>query len=564
MKVVYHKIATYDDEIYIKLLGEMAASESSCNGADDDDSETKILLTDVFDVNRKRQRVTLTTTSISWEDEIDPKSCERISLDEVVAVTPAEFVYQGCHTVLKSRWNTKIQETSSLNADGFQLHIINRVWKYRWKLGNIIFTHIDNNTLNLWTTSIYNLIKSFCHRPQRLLVFINPYGGKKQAVQIYERKVQPLFNLARIDAHVVVTQKANHAKELLLELPLNKVDGIIGVGGDGTFNELLNGLILRSQRDAAIDANDQNESLIKPKLRLGIIPGGSTDAMAFVTSGINDPVTAALHIILGDSIGVDVSGVYSGNRLLLYCTTMLAYGYFGDILKASEKYRWMGPHRYDWSGFRQLLKLKSYKADINFNSNPKPQSSPVDDRRCVAGCDICASAVDHLLGNADDKENDQVWKNVCGKFVGVNMATTSCKCLRTSKGISPSAHIGDGYTDLILVSKCSKFNYLRYLLAIATPCVSPFNLNFVQVHRVREFQFKSVGSALNRQEASGEWESVVANQDSSSRNNSVWNCDGEIISESTIGVKVHCQLINLFARGIEDVSENLQSVNYQM
>ena len=35
-------------------------------------------------------------------------------------------------------------------------------------------------------------------RPRILKVFINPFGGKKRAVQIYEKDVRPLWELAGI------------------------------------------------------------------------------------------------------------------------------------------------------------------------------------------------------------------------------------------------------------------------------------------------------------------------------------------------------------------------------
>ena len=43
-------------------------------------------------------------------------------------------------------------------------------------------------------------------RPRRLLVFVNPYGGKKQAPKIFRNKVRPLFELARIDIEVIGKQ----------------------------------------------------------------------------------------------------------------------------------------------------------------------------------------------------------------------------------------------------------------------------------------------------------------------------------------------------------------------
>lgn len=40
-------------------------------------------------------------------------------------------------------------------------------------------------------------------RPKRLLVFINPFGGKKRAVKIFREKVQPLFEMAGIYSDVI-------------------------------------------------------------------------------------------------------------------------------------------------------------------------------------------------------------------------------------------------------------------------------------------------------------------------------------------------------------------------
>lgn len=56
------------------------------------------------------------------------------------------------------------------------------------------------------------------------------------------------------------------------------------------------------------------------------------------------------------------------------------------------------------------------------------------------------------------------WGVVRGKFLAINAASMSCACPRSPKGLSPAAHLADGTTDLILVRKCSRFNFLRHLL----------------------------------------------------------------------------------------------------
>lgn len=41
------------------------------------------------------------------------------------------------------------------------------------------------------------------NRPKSLLVYINPYGGKRQGKRIYEQKVAPLFRRASISTDVI-------------------------------------------------------------------------------------------------------------------------------------------------------------------------------------------------------------------------------------------------------------------------------------------------------------------------------------------------------------------------
>lgn len=127
------------------------------------------------------------------------------------------------------------------------------------------------------------------------------------------------------------------------------------IGGDGTFSEMFNGLILRAAKDQQIDPNDPDVRLPIPDLSVGVIPSGSTDTVAYSLHGTTDVETAVIHIIFGDSIGLDISSVYSNRTLLRFYASVLSYGYLGDVLYDSEKFRWMGPRRYDWSGKGQVF-----------------------------------------------------------------------------------------------------------------------------------------------------------------------------------------------------------------
>jgi ceramide kinase len=128
---------------------------------------------------------------------------------------------------------------------------------------------------------------------------VNPYGGKKKGLKIYEKQVKPLFLVAGIEVNVIITQRQNHARDILLNCSLDNIDGVACVGGDGTFSEIFNGLALRAARDSGVDYNDPDAELPPPLLRVGVIPGGSTDTMAYCFHGTTDIQTAVLYIILG-------------------------------------------------------------------------------------------------------------------------------------------------------------------------------------------------------------------------------------------------------------------------
>ena len=64
---------------------------------------------------------------------------------------------------------------------------------------------------------------------------------KKKCVSPSE--VTPLFELAGVKCDVVLTERANQAQDLLqtydFERPNNRIDGVVSVGGDGMFSELV-------------------------------------------------------------------------------------------------------------------------------------------------------------------------------------------------------------------------------------------------------------------------------------------------------------------------------------
>lgn len=46
--------------------------------------------------------------------------------------------------------------------------------------------------------------------------------------------------------------------------------------------------------------------------------------------------------------------MHQASSLVRYSVSLVGYGFYGDVLAESEKHRWMGPLRYDYSGAESL------------------------------------------------------------------------------------------------------------------------------------------------------------------------------------------------------------------
>ena len=53
--------------------------------------------------------------------------------------------------------------------------------------------------------------------------------------------------------------------------------------------------------------------------------------------------------------------------MLRYNVAMAAYGFFGDVMQDSEKLRWMGPKRYDLSGFKKFMSNRYKLKTLSLN-----------------------------------------------------------------------------------------------------------------------------------------------------------------------------------------------------
>lgn len=277
-------------------------------------------------------------------------------------------------------------------------------------------------------------------RPRKLLLFINPYGGKKNALKLYEKYAKPIFQLANVDVSVVITQRPNQIFDLVLQQHLDHFDGIACCGGDGTFSELFNGLIYRDMMNSRSDdepAKIDVNNIPKPDKPLGIIPAGSTDTIAYCLHGTTDIKTCIIHIVLGQTTGLDLSSVSNDKGIIKFYASVMSYGYLGDLLYESEKLRWLGPRRYEFSGFKKIFRNRGYDVELHLLQDPdKNICSEVitncdaqEKVKCLENCSTCSNVDEDGKPSSEEK-----FKRVSGKYFMVNGANISCACSRSPAG----------------------------------------------------------------------------------------------------------------------------------
>lgn len=70
-------------------------------------------------------------------------------------------------------------------------------------------------------TLLRPIVSGLTHRPRKVMLFVNPIGGKKKGVKIWEKDVQPLMTIAGIETKMIVTERTGHIRDTLLTADLS-------------------------------------------------------------------------------------------------------------------------------------------------------------------------------------------------------------------------------------------------------------------------------------------------------------------------------------------------------
>ena len=131
----------------------------------------------------------------------------------------------------------------------------------------------------------------------KLWVVLNPVAGKGKAAK-YQPKIEQILRSRGQNFELLLTKGIGDALEMARTLPLGPEDAVVAAGGDGTCNEVVNGLLTR------------NPPLGVPPI-LGILPVGRGNDFAS-TPGIPENVEQALDVLIARKLRPLDAGIVKG------------------------------------------------------------------------------------------------------------------------------------------------------------------------------------------------------------------------------------------------------------
>lgn len=165
--------------------------------------------------------------------------------------------------------------------------------------------------------------------------------GRKRVSHELDTIVLPMLNANSVTYEIKHTEYAQHARVIAQDTDLRAYDAIMCCGGDGTFSEIVNGMLRRSDHQ---------------RLPISLCPVGSGNSLS-ADLGTWDVKEAVQRMLQGTVHWMDVNELSDSQRLLRYSTNTIALGTVGDAAVLAEHYRWLGQTRYDVMAVWLIMKM---------------------------------------------------------------------------------------------------------------------------------------------------------------------------------------------------------------
>jgi diacylglycerol kinase (ATP) len=253
--------------------------------------------------------------------------------------------------------------------------------------------------------------------PATPLFIVNPIAGSGRAHRLVPR-IEAWLAGQRIDARILETREPGHAERLAAAASDLGHDRVIAVGGDGTVQEVLNGLL-----SSGVGADGG-------KPAMGLVPSGRGNDLARSVNLPVDPM-ACLPIALGDATHpFDVGRAEGADGSRRHFGAAGGVGFDAAVAHTMAVHRrfWMrGEAGYFLGTLNELRRYRNSELEVT------------------------------LIGDGEDRVVSQRFLFVAfanGPYYGGGMQ------------ICPDARTDDGWLDVCLVGDLSRFAALRELPGI--------------------------------------------------------------------------------------------------
>ena len=182
-----------------------------------------------------------------------------------------------------------------------------------------------------------------------ILCIVNPVSGLKKSLKSYH-DIEHKIKEAGFSPELLVTEYSGHAMDFLSKAKPNQFNRVFIFGGDGTVNEVINGLYR---------ADLLNDTPI------GVIPTGSGNSVMLDIDCLDyvDAVDRALQ----DNIQLmDVNKVVFDNEVRL-SVSIIGWGMFSYANLLAEQLRFLGTIRYDVASIIKLMQRSFYNAKVTID-----------------------------------------------------------------------------------------------------------------------------------------------------------------------------------------------------
>ncbi|XP_021040868.1 ceramide kinase-like protein isoform X1 [Mus caroli] len=489
----------------------------------------RVLLRGIFEIGRESCDVALGERALRWR-RIQPELPAGGTRRDLLGKEESLELEDIFSVKLKRRCWAKHPGRDTLL--GITLFICLKEQRNKLKDSTLDLINFSEDHCDIWFRQFKKILEGFTSRPKALKILLNPQSHRKESVQVYYEKVEPLLKLAGIETDVTITEYEGHALSLLDECELRGFDGVVCVGGDGSASEAARALLLRAQKNAGVEM-DCIPTLVGAELPLGLIPAGSTNALAHSLFGTPHVVTATMHIILGHIRSVDVCTFSSAGKLLRFGFSAM-FGFGGRTLALAEKYRWMCPsQRRDFAVIKALAKLKPEDCKISF---------------LLAGCS--QNKQERKSQRSPESDCGGHWQTIQGQFLNISIMAIPCPCSVAPRGFAPDTRLHNGSMALRIVRNTTRSEFVKHLKRYSS-VKNQFNFPFVETYTIEEVKIhpKSNSNGCSPQEEGG-------NHTTASEHGFPWNVDGDLMeAASEVHIRLHPRLIRLYGGSLEEMND---------